>query len=672
MLDTPQSSLATAPASPPAGTRLDRAEFRGPLFAHWGERMRTVGLSHSLADLRSRVGIPVSADRAAWLGMDEPTVRAVIEKAAALRGTPWPHAGATAFARFVRDGNRTQYETAVFARQDRLTAAVITAAVTDAPEWLDEAADGAVLLCEQSTWSWAAHDDAHAVRGFVLPDVESPYLDLGASEVVAQLALADHVLGQRWDAIWPGLRQRIRREADIRVFTPFETRDDLWWLGFWREVNNWNPWIIGNVLLAAVLLIDDRERIVRIVERALESLDRYVATLPPDGAIDEGVAYWWNGAGRMLECLDLVARITDGDLDASDIPVVHEVLRFPMRMQLGGDWYVNVADGPAKASGHRPWQLPFRWGIRLGDDRIVSWARSGRRPDLPAGDVGSGLPRLLRSMSDAAWIATTPAEPPLPGRVWLPSVQVFVARARAGATDGLTLTGKGGTNGENHNHKDLGSFIVAARGVPLIVDIGKPTYTAMTFGPDRYDIRAMQSGWHSTPAPFDLEQGDGVGFHAEVTLAPSAPTEPTAVRASEPGAEPAPALGDDDAVALGLELAAAYPLQHGDSWSRTFHLTAADRVEVVDRWSLHDTMDAPSSVHLVVAGTVNTEGTVIRVTHDGAGIVITTAEDIVPDVEVWHLDDPELIAVWGARLTRLTYRLPVADGGLTTIVEEAS
>lgn len=680
MLETPPStsattenraarrSLATAPASPPAGIRPDPAEFRGPLFEHWAQRMRIDGLvrslPESLAALRARVGIPSSADRATWLGMDEPTVRAVEDFAAGLYGTPWPQASATRFARYVRDGDRVQYEAAVMARRDRLSAAVVTAAVTDAQEWLDEAADGVVMICEQSTWCWPAHDDAHERRGFVLSDADAPYLDLGAGEVVAQLAVADHVLGERWDASWPGLRERIRREADVRVFTPFESRDDFWWLGFWREVNNWNPWIIGNVLLAAVLLLDDRDRVARIAARALESLDRYVATLPEDGAIDEGVAYWWNGAGRMLECLDLIARITGGDLDASGIPVVREVLRFPMRMHLGGDWYVNVADGPARISGQQPWQLPFRWGTRLGDDRIVAWASAARRPGLPAGDVGSGLPRLLRSLSDAEWIATTPSAPPLPRCVWLPSVQVLVGRAHPGAVDGLTLAAKGGTNGENHNHKDLGSFIVAVDGLPLIVDIGKPTYTAQTFGPDRYGIRAMQSGWHNAPAPFGLEQGDGAGFHADVVRAPSV--------AAEPGSDPRQgANGEALPIELELELGAAYPLREGDSWRRTFRLASARRIEIDDRWQLHGEPDAPALAHLVVAGVVEAAGTGIRVSRDGAGIVITTSEEVTPTVEVWELDDPELIAVWGAQLTRLTYEMHASAGRLTTIIEEA-
>ena len=42
----------------------------------------------------------------------------------------------------------------------------------------------------------------------------------------------------------------------------------------------------------------------------LEGLDRYVAVLPGDGAIDEGYSYWWNGACRALEALDILAFAT--------------------------------------------------------------------------------------------------------------------------------------------------------------------------------------------------------------------------------------------------------------------------------------------------------------------------------------------------------------------------
>jgi hypothetical protein len=431
-----------------------------------------------------------------------------------------------------------------------------------------------------------------------------------------------------------------------------------------------------------------------------------VGSLPADGAIDEGVAYWWNGAARMLECLDLVARVTEGALDAADVPVVGEVLRFPMRMQLSTDWYVNVADGWARSSGTQPWHVPFRWGSRRGDEQVLAWASGGRHPGRPVAAVSGGLPRLMHALADEAWRDAVSAAPPLPTPVWLPSVQVLVVRSHAGTQTGLGLAAKGGTNDENHNHKDLGSFILAAEGRPLLVDIGKPTYTAQTFSPARYGIRAMQSGWHNAPAPHGLEQGEGPDFVAHVVRAP---TE-------------APARSDLIAE-LELDLSDAYPLAEGENWRRTFRLVTEHRAEIVDTWRLHASPPSPSvgpsplplveplplplvepvetsttagvgfrqaqpavaaqpavqavraqpavaTVHLVVAGEVRVNGTTVDVSAEGRGIRITTAEGIPPVAEVWELDDQELIDVWGPRLTRLTYSAEASEGRLTTIIEE--
>lgn len=658
--DAPEDAFSrvSAHTAPPAGAEPVATAFDGPLFRQWGDGMREPALRSAFrvagADgLRRRSGIPSSGDRGVWDAVDPFTLEQLRVDAEAGLGRPWADVTASLFARYARDGDREHYEAAVYARQERLTRAVLLAAVTREARWVDEAADGAIVLCEQSTWSLSAHDDAHARRGFVVPDAASPYVDLWAGEIVAQLAVADRVLGEEWERSWPGVRERLRHEAELRVFAPFETRDDFWWLGYWREVNNWNPWILGNVLLAAVLLLDDPERVARLTARALDSLDRYVATLPADGAIDEGVAYWWNGAGRMLELLALVSQLTDGALDAASLPLIAEVLRFPMRMQLGDDWYVNVADGWARSRGGEPWQLPFRWGRRTGDARVADWASGGRRPGTPVAPVKGGLPRFVRAVADPEWRDAVPAAPPLPRSVWLPSVQLLVRRGHAGDASGLTLAAKGGSNDENHNHKDLGSFIVAAGGRPLLVDVGKPTYTRQTFSPERYGIRAMQSGWHNAPAPRGLEQGEGPAFSARVLTAPAG--------------EPRAAAADGDAFAL--DLTGAYPLAAGEEWTRAFRFDAG-RIEVTDSWRLRPEADGPAAVlHLVAAGEVRVDGDRVLVTADGAGIAIA-AEGIIPSLEEWRLDDPELSGVWGERLTRLRYRLPQAEGSITMTVEE--
>lgn len=630
------------------------SRFHGPLAQSWGENATSGRLVTLLDGARSKAGVPPVGDRGAWRHVDAVTTSCIRRRAEEEFSSPWPQPLVSHYARYFRDGNRTDYEGLVGDRQRRLTRAVLMVAITNEQRWLDEAVDGIMLLCEQSSWSWAAHDDTFSAHGHVIPTVDAPYLDLGAGEVAAQLAWTDVVLGEALAERAPGVRERMRWETEQRIFRPFRQRRDWHWLGLDGNVHNWNPWIHGNITLAALFLVDDPRLRADTVALTIEGLDRYLAALPPDGAIDEGFAYWWNGAGRALEMLQTLELATAGALDASGVPVVREVVSFPHRMHVAGPWYVNVADGPAKERGTEPWHVPYRWGLRIGDRNVVAHAASHRQPGEPVTHEAGGIGRVLRALFDPEWAAAAaPTAPsaPLVRHVWLPSVQVLVARQDAGTPSGLTLAAKGGHNGEHHNHKDVGSYSVAADGRPLIVDAGQPTYTAQTFGPDRYGIRTMQSGWHNTPAPCGLEQGVGARFRAtEVEMSTGDNT-------------------DDDTDALSMRLETAYPLPPESSWHRTVRLERnAQRVVIADAWRLPA---QPALIHHLLAGPVTLldDHTAAVANPDGGrGLVLRWQPHASASLETWRLDDPLLTRVWGDRLTRLTLE---AEDSLTLTVELA-
>ncbi len=618
---------------------------RGPLAYLWGAAASEESLMKDLAGAPQRLAAlcrPTSWSASSLRGL---TARATAE-----RGTPWPVARASDFARYFRDGNRTAYESAVHARHTRLTRATLMAALggADSESWIDEVTDGAMVFCEQSTWCWAAHDDVHARTGDVLPDRAAPFLDLGAGEVAAQLAWVDLALGDALDARSPGLRARIRQEVASRVFEPFLGRRDWHWLGLDGDVHNWNPWIHGNVITAACALADDPAVRAKVVALSIEGIDRYLASLPPDGAIDEGYAYWWNGAARALEALEFVEHATDGRLNAAELPLLSSVVRFPASMHVAGPWYVNVADAPARLPHPVPWRTLHHWGRAVGDDAAVAHARAQQ---TSVADESVGLGRTLLALSDQAWAAagagrTQGADDHAPESVWLPSVQLMVARGAS--TTGPVLAAKGGHNAENHNHKDVGAFSLAWDGAPVLADAGQPTYTAQTFGPNRYAIRTMQSGWHNAPAPWGLEQR--LGRDATATA------EHT----------------DNGATAEATySLADAYPLPSGSRWTRKVRLERADdRVVVADAWSLPRPEDPPFDgvlLHLLIHGEVDLIGAsdvVIRPAAGGRAVGLHWEGDAVAlSSEAWALDDPLLTQVWGERLTRLTAAVAAPGDG---------
>jgi len=633
------------------------ATFAGPLAARWHAAPET--LAALLRPASAALAVPPAIDRRAWARqeLDRDTLAGLEALGARDLGTPWPQALARDYARYHRDGDRVTYEAGVFARAERLTVAAALASVTLDDAWLDEVADGVVLLCEQSTWCWPAHDDTFQRHRSVLPTVTDPYLDLGAGEVVGQLAWVDHLLGDVLEARMPGLRARVRHEARVRVLDPFVTRRDWHWLGLDGDVHNWNPWIHGNVLVAALRLVDDPAERAAVVALVVEGLDRYVASLPDDGAIDEGFHYWWNGACRALEALEVLAHATQGALDAHDLPALRETVAFPHRMHLGGDWWVNHADGPARCGDELPWRELHRAAERAGDEDARALAASRRRPGTPVTAPAHGLGRVLRALTDTAWRDAAPSDPPLPRDVWLPSTEVLVARPRAASADGLTLVVKGGHNGEHHNHDDVGSFVVAVDGIPAVVDAGRPTYTAQTFGPDRYLIRAMQSAWHNVPLVRGTGQGTGAGFAARDVVATVGET-----------------------TALSLDLAGCYPGVGLLSWRRTASLDrTAGVVRIRDVWDLAGAANpdhaAPTFLHLLCAGEVEVgSGTAtVRPAPGSATVVLRWPPDVPAETEEWMLDDPMLRAPWGDRLTRLALDVShVATADVTVVIEEVT
>jgi heparinase II/III-like protein len=570
------------------------------------------GREQAVLAARDRVGVPDVRRRDVWETRDPAAVEAILAAAEADRARPWPRTLLSDYARYWRDGVRTAYEGPAGELRRRTTTAVLAAALTADQAYVDEAADGLMLLCEQTTWCWAAHESFATARHEVLGDPDEPYLDLGAAETAEILAWADLVLGPALDDRVPGLRRRMRREVGRRVIQPFLTDRRWHWLGLDGRLHNWNPWIHGHVLAAALFLEDHP---LDVVDLVVDGLDRYLKAMPADGGCDEGYAYWWNGPARLAQALELLDRITDGAFAPWTCTPLAELARYPQRMALGNGWYVNVGDGSARPDPNQPWHVLHRWGRHHHDSEVMAQAAAHRdQPIAPA----AGLGRALLGLTDDVWWGAAKADLPLPKSTWLPDVQLFVARN----DDGLALAIKGGHNDENHNHNDVGSFIAALDSTPVLIDLGQPTYTAMSFSDRRYEQWVVQSGWHNVPVVDGHEQLPGPQYRA------------TEVAVQENS--------------LALELSQAYP--DAPSYRRVASLN--DAITIADEWEGEQGVEQ----HFVIAGTPlsHDAGHLLVETPSGGHAELTWDSDLgTGRLEERAVDDALLEGVWGPTVHRL-------------------
>ena len=343
-----------------------------------------------------------------------------------------------------------------------------------------------------------------------------------------------------------------------------------------NKVNNWNPWINSNVLVANLLTETDGTLRLRFTEKCIRSLERFCDGYDPDGGCDEGPGYWNAAAADLFDALDLLDSESGSQLKIWSHPLLRAMGRFPMLMHLGEDQFVNFADGQRR--GNPDGALLARYGRLVGDrdlEQFGRWALA-RQGGLPVTWVWGHFQRNLANLFLEPGIPATGA--PLLRDALLPDLQVLVCREASGSTWGFSLAAKGGHNAESHNHNDAGSFILYLDGKPLFVDAGVGEYTKKTFSSERYSIWTMQSAWHNLPQIGKIDQACGAQYQAKNVQLFSGETDSR----------------------IGMDLEGAWPVEAGiQKWRRTLVLSrmAGSEVTVEDRWELEKAQE--NRLHLL-------------------------------------------------------------------------
>ena len=459
--------------------------------------------AHPLAEVRYAPQFPSMTDRAVWEAVASADREALVAYAEDWHQKPWPLLTAGMFASFIRTGSRRDCENPYFDRRRKLCSAVLHACLTGKMDMLPDVEDGLVLLCEESVWAISAHAGLSKEHPF--PDAEGTIIDLFAAQTGMILSLTCQLLE---GTLHPDIHARVRHEVERRILRPFMENNDEWWMGYTRkDLNNWTPWILSNILMAANVWHWGG---AELIARACMMLDCWLACVPEDGGCDEGAGYWNMAGGAFLDCLMALKSLCGVDLWQNE--KVRRMMAYPERVYLGNGWFANFADCDARPyiSGER---LQYA-GMKTGNAALVRMgAEMWGSPLKELGDTPHLSRVLMRILARPA--AAKSADVP-PKDVYLPNLQVRLVEK-----DGVIAAMKGGHNAESHNHNDVGSFLLMAGGDMQVVDAGNMVYTAKTFSAQRYELWNCRASYHNVPIINGHEQQPGQQYAAkDVTRLP--------------------------------------------------------------------------------------------------------------------------------------------------------
>lgn len=589
---------------------------------------------------------PKLFNREAWSEADQHFLKSYYESALKYQTYNWPAIPATTALLYTRNGNRTEYQNLSFKKREALATLLLGEIYEDKGRFTDQIINGVWSICEESYWGLPVHLNQWHNAKDPLPDVNDPYVDLFAAETAAFLSWVDYFVGDKLDLVSPQIRKRIYYETDKRVFTPAMSYEHPW-MGLsknGRRPNNWNPWICSNWMNAALLLEKNESRRTEMIYKIMSVLDQFLNPYPNDGGCDEGPGYWNAAGASFFDNISLLNLATNNTFHyAYKDEKIRNIGKFIYRVQISEKYFLNFADASPKPT--MMGSLVWRYGKAIEDENMQKFgAWYQRKPESKINSTQ--LFRVFFDLFLCKEINKTQKELPLLKHFWLPDIQVMVARDKAGSTDGFFLGAKGGNNDESHNHNDVGNYLVYYDGLPVLIDVGSGTYTAKTFGPERYEIWNNRSDYHNLPTVNGFTQKDGPEFKANHVSCKQT----------------------DSFTQLSLDIAHAYPANSGIlSLRRTIRLNRNKNVEITENVNLAKVEEFVEHlmtcypVEIIIPGELIIHVNVERIKNKKL-IVKYNPSLFEVDVEKIQLITPEDEGVkknWGEAIYRINFKAKV-------------
>lgn len=424
---------------------------------------------------------------------------------------------ATDYMMYKRDGNRSVYEGKYFPRRGDILTLAFAETLENEGRFVDKIIDYLWLILEETSWVVPAHNPSKPNMVCPLPYAYTgkvDYIDLFSATTAATVSWVYYLCKEKFDKVTPLINERVLFELNRRIIEPYldkECQQKMWWTGFKGSTNNWNPWIVSNVLTTCALTVSDTKTREDVVRDSLDMLDNFTAVYHDDGGCDEGPGYWGVAGAALFNACEVLYDMTNGYVNVYDDPLVKNMGEYEVKVCVNGNRFLNFADCAAKVNPDAA--LLARWGEASKSDMMYTYGLNRLGGKLPSSGVDSGL--TYKSFKNMVELEREKVDFAAPQKFWLDGIIIAGTRESSATNKGLYLAIKGGHNAESHNHNDVGNIVVFADGKPIFLDAGSGTYTRRTFSGERYNIWAMCSDYHNCATINGVTQKPGKQYCSE-------------------------------------------------------------------------------------------------------------------------------------------------------------
>ncbi len=513
------------------------------------------------------------------------------------------------YRRANKEGNRGIYKPRYYRTMERLEKAVIAECIENEGRFLSTIVEHIDAIMEMKSWLHPNHDD----RDNSVLEGKRVAIDLGARKFGSVLMLADVLLE---DKLPPELRREIKDQIQWRMIDSYlkscrgeDRKGNSWIYGH----SNWNAVCTGGTLFSTLTASDHPDERLAVVGCALNSMERYLHGFGADGYCSEGIGYWNYGFGNYLYLAQMIYDYTGGRVDLftfNNPEKMKRVGNFPANFQIQQDIYPCFADGGAS--------------VKKGSDNfayLLSAKNYGARK--PSYSRPEGITMQLMEWADPVSYIAEEEEPlVLPSHSYYEDYGIVISRGQQAVPFSIAI--KAGHNAENHNHSDVGSYVMVLGDDHILCgDLGAPPYRAGAFSPKN----KVRCSWgHPLPFVNETMQSNGKEFSGKVL-------------------ETAFAENNDKVV---IDISAAYEVPELESLVRSMENNKGGKgtITITDTFSASRSIKFGTAImtyadyKIVDKDTVllMNEGKTIRVEVSAKGGAFRITEDAMPEESLRYAD----------------------------------